>query len=102
VLGANTSSGTIRSTEDDWAWNISSRHVMCLAGRIDNLVNGLHCEVESHEFASFRVKVNFLVVGTRLRDVHRSETGQSSTSRNTREAHLGDRCINDTLLTKLV
>jgi len=102
VLSANTSGGTIRSTEDNRARNISSRHIIRLPGGIDDLVGGLHGKVESHELASIRVEVNSLAVSTRLRDVHWSETSQSSTSRNTREPHLGDRCVDDTLLTELV
>lgn len=102
MLSANTSSGAIRSTEHDWAWNISSGHVICLAGRVDDLVDGLHGEVESHELASVREVVNFPVVNTRLRNVHWSKAGQSSTSGNTRKAHLSDRGVDDTLLTKLV
>ena len=75
---------------------------MRLAGRIDDLVDGLHGEVESHELASIRVEVSSLVASTRLGNVHRPETSQSSTSRDTREPHLGDRCVDDTLLTELV
>ena len=102
MLRANTSGGTVRSTEDDRAWDISSGHIMRLAGGIDDLVDGLHGEVESHELASIRVEVNSLVESTHLRDVHWSEASQSSTSRNTREPHLGNRCVDDALLTKLV
>ena len=102
MLGTNTSSSTVRTTEDDWTWDISPRHVIRLASRVDDLVDGLHGEVESHELASIRGEVNLLVVGTRLRDVHWSETGQSSTSRDTRETHLSDRSVDDTLLTELV
>jgi hypothetical protein len=75
---------------------------MCLAGRIDDLVDGLHGEVEGHELASIRAMVNLLIVNTRSWDVHWSKTGQSSTSRNTRKAHLSDRGVDDTLLTELV
>jgi len=75
---------------------------MGLASRVDDLVDGLHSEVESHEFASIRGEVNFPVVSTRSKDVHWSETGQSSTSRDTRETHLGDWGVDDTLLTELV
>ena len=75
---------------------------MRLASGIDDLVDGLHGEVEGHELASTRLGVNFLAMSTRLRDVHWSETSQSSTSRNTREPHLSDRRVDDTLLTELV
>lgn len=75
---------------------------MRLAGGIDDLVDGLHGKVESHELASTQVEVSSLAASTRLRDVHWSEASQSSTSRNTREPHLGDRCVDDTLLTELV
>ena len=102
MLSADTSSSTVRSTEDDRAWNISTRHVMSLAGRVDDLINGLHGEVESHELASIRVKVSLLAVNPCSTDVHWSETGQSSTSRNTRETHLSDRRVDDTLLAELV
>ena len=102
VLSTDTGSGTVGPTEDDRARNIPSGHVMCLAGGIDDLIDGLHGEVESHELASTRVKVNFSAVNTRSRNVHWSETGQSSASRNTCKAHLGDRCVNDALLAELV
>ena len=75
---------------------------MRLASGIDDLVDGLHGEVEGHELASTRLGVNFLAMSTRLRDVHWSETSQSSTSRNAREAHLGDWGVDDTFLTELV
>jgi len=75
---------------------------MSLAGRVDDLVNGLHGEVESHEFASVQVKVSVLAVNRCSMDVHWSETGQCSTRRNTRETHFGDRRVDNTLLTELV
>ena len=75
---------------------------MCLAGRVDDLVDGLHGKVESHEFTSTQVEISLAAVSTCLDDVHWSETSQSSASCNTREAHLGDRCVDDTFLTELV
>src|ERR1700761_5935811 len=52
MLCCNASSSTIGTTEHDWTWHIPSRHVICLSSRVDNLVNGLHCEVKSHELAA--------------------------------------------------
>ena len=102
VLSGDTSSGAVRTTEDDWTWNVSTRHIICLSGRVDDLVDGLHCEVESHKLASTGIKMKPLMMSTCWRDVHRSETSQSGASRNACEAHLGDWCVDDTLFAELV
>ena len=52
VLSCDTGSSTVRATEDDGYGDIAARHVICLAGRVDNLVDGLHSEVEGHELAT--------------------------------------------------
>lgn len=51
VLGGDTGSETVGSTEGDVAGLNTTRHVVGLCGGVDNLVNGLHGEVEGHELA---------------------------------------------------
>ena len=41
VLRGDPSGRTVRTAEDDWTWHISAGHVVCLAARVDNLVDGL-------------------------------------------------------------
>jgi hypothetical protein len=48
VLSTDTGSGTVRTSEDDGTWDISTRHVVCLSSRVDNLINGLHGEIPGH------------------------------------------------------
>jgi hypothetical protein len=52
MLGTDTSGSAVGTAEDDWAWYISARHVISLSSRVDDLINGLHGEVEGHELAS--------------------------------------------------
>ena len=52
VLGRNTGRRTVRSTEDDGHGDVTTGHVERLAGRVDDLVDGLHRKVERHEFAT--------------------------------------------------
>ena len=51
VLGGNTSGETVRSTEGDVAGLDTTRHVVGLGGRVDDLIDSLHGEVEGHELA---------------------------------------------------
>lgn len=51
VLSGDTGSETVGSTEGDVARLDTSRHVVGLCGRVDDLINGLHGEVEGHELA---------------------------------------------------
>jgi hypothetical protein len=52
VLSGDTGCGSVGTSENDGAGNVSARHVVGLASRVDNLVNGLHGEVEGHELAT--------------------------------------------------
>lgn len=52
VLSTHTHGGTVRATEHNRARNVSTRHVVCLSGGVDNLVNSLHSEVHGHELAT--------------------------------------------------
>jgi len=51
VLSSDTRSETVGSTEGDVARLDTTGHVMGLCGRVDDLVDGLHGEVEGHELA---------------------------------------------------
>ncbi|KAH0357911.1 hypothetical protein KCU83_g293, partial [Aureobasidium melanogenum] len=51
VLSGDTSSETVGSTEGDVARLDTTRHVVGLCGRVDDLIDGLHGEVKGHELA---------------------------------------------------
>jgi hypothetical protein len=51
MLGSDTGGETVGATKGDVAGLDTAGHVMCLCGRVDDLVDGLHGEVEGHEFA---------------------------------------------------
>lgn len=84
VLGSDTGSKAVGTTESDVAGLDTARHVVGLRGRVDNLVDGLHGKVEGHELAD----------GVK--------TGEGSADGQTTETGLGDRCVNDPLLTEAV
>jgi len=84
VLSTDTSSETVGTTEGDVTRLDTTRHVEGLGGGVDDLIDGLHGEVEGHELAN-RVK-----------------TTQGSTNSETAETRLGDRSVNDTLLAEAV
>ena len=51
MLCCDTGSETIGTSESDVTRLYSARHVMSFRGGVDDLVDGLHGEVEGHEFA---------------------------------------------------
>lgn len=51
MLGSDTRSETVGSTEGDVARLDTTGHVVGLCGRVDDLIDGLHGEVEGHELA---------------------------------------------------
>ena len=51
MLCSDTGSETVGATEGDVAGLDTTGHVVGLCGGVDNLVNGLHGEVEGHELA---------------------------------------------------
>jgi len=51
VLSGDTGCETVGTTESDVAGLDTARHVVSLCGRVDDLIDGLHGEVEGHEFA---------------------------------------------------
>ena len=55
VLSTDTGSETVGATESDVARLDTAGHVEGLGGRVNNLVDGLHGEVESHELALARI-----------------------------------------------
>ncbi|KAI6775058.1 hypothetical protein HG530_001816 [Fusarium avenaceum] len=85
VLSTDTSSETVGTTEGDVTRLDTTRHVEGLGGGVDDLIDGLHGEVEGHELTLNGVK-----------------TTQGSTNSETTETRLGDRSVNDTLLTEAV
>ena len=50
MLGGNAGRRTIGATEHDGAAHLAARHVERLGGGIDDVVDGLHGEIEGHEF----------------------------------------------------
>jgi hypothetical protein len=84
VLGSNTGGETVGTAEGDVAGLDTTGHVVSLGGRVDDLVNGLHGEVEGHELAD---------------GVEASEGG---TDGQTAETGLGDGRVDDTLVTETV
>lgn len=48
VLGSDTGSGTVGTTEDDGTGDVTTRHVVGLTARVDDLVDRLHGKVPSH------------------------------------------------------
>ena len=49
VLGGDARGGAVRAAEHDRAAHLAARHVERLGGRVDDLVDRLHGEVEGHE-----------------------------------------------------
>ena len=84
VLGSNTGGETVGTTEGDVAGLDTTGHVVSLGGGVDDLVNGLHGEVEGHELAD----------GV--------ETSEGGTDGQTAETGLGDGRVDDTLVTETV
>jgi hypothetical protein len=84
VLSSDTRSETVGTTESDVARLDTTRHVVSLSGRVDDLVNGLHGEVEGHELAD----------GVK--------TSEGGTDGQTAETGLSDGRVNDTLLAEAV
>ena len=50
VLGGDAGGGAVGTAEDDRRPHLPARHVERLGRRVDDLVHGLHGEVEGHEF----------------------------------------------------
>ena len=51
MLSCNACGEAIGAAEGDIAGLDATGHVVCFCRRVDNLVNGLHGEVEGHELA---------------------------------------------------
>jgi hypothetical protein len=84
VLSSDTRGETVGTTESDVARLNTTGHVVGLGGGVDDLVNGLHGEVEGHELAD---------------GVKTSEGGTDS---QTAETRLGDGRVDNTLLAESV
>lgn len=48
VLGGDTGSGTVGTTEDDGTGDVTTRHVVGLTTRVDDLIDRLHGKVPGH------------------------------------------------------
>lgn len=51
MLRGHTGGKAIGTSERDVAGLNTARHVVCFCGGVDDLIDGLHGEVEGHEFA---------------------------------------------------
>src|SRR5262249_59452879 len=76
VLSRHPRGRTVRATKNHRRSDLAARHVARLSGRIDNLIHGLHGEVEGHELDD------------------RFEAGKSSTNQEAGQAMLNDRSTN--------
>ena len=77
MLGGDARGGAVRSAEDDRRAHLAARHIERLGGRIDDLVDRLHGEVEGHE------------LDDRLQAGHRGADADAG------KAVLGDRRVDD-------
>ena len=84
MLGAHAAGGAVGAAEDDAGADLAAGHVQGLGRRIDDVVDGLHGEVERHE------------LDDRLQPRHGGADAQAG------KAVLGDRGIDDALVAKLL
>jgi hypothetical protein len=83
VLGSDTRSETVGATEGDVAGLGTTGHVVRLCGGVDDLVNGLHGEVEGHELALSLLSDSLLRVDVSGRAYDGVETSERSTDSKT-------------------
>jgi hypothetical protein len=84
VLGADAAGGAVRTAEHDGRADLAARHVQGLGGRVDDVVDGLHGEVERHE------------LDDRLQARHGRADAQAG------EAVLGDRGVDHAAVAELL
>ena len=85
MLGSDTGGETVGATEGDVAGLDTTGHVVCLCGRVDDLVNGLHGEVEGHELALSGVSCvcsNIVLAGDSQRGADQRARHRRSDRRN--------------------
>src|SRR5579883_3951 len=84
VLGGDARRGAVRPAKDDRAAHLPARHIERLRGRVDQLIHGLHGEVEGHELDD------------------RLQSGERGTDAEAREPMLGDRRVDHPVLAELL
>src|SRR6187455_797159 len=84
VLGSDPRRRAIGAAKHGGAAHLTACHVKRLGGRVDDVVDRLHGEVEGHEFDD------------------RPEPGKGSTDPDASEAIFGDRSIDDAVWPELV
>jgi hypothetical protein len=84
MLGGDARRGAVGTAEHDRAAHLAARHVERLGGRVDDLVDRLHGEVEGHE------------LDDRLQPAERSADAEAG------KAVLGDRRVDDALGAELL
>jgi hypothetical protein len=72
-----------------------------LCSGVDDLVDGLHGEVEGHELALFQVRHPFQLLASRFA-YDGVKSSKSSSNSKTSETRLGDGAVNDPLLAEAV
>ena len=85
MLSGDAESSSVWASEHHWAACSTSRHVERFRGAVNDLVNSLHREVESHELADW---------------LH-ATTAKSGSDSHASEAHFGDWSVNDSVLAVL-
>ena len=82
MLSGDAAGGTVRASKDNRAPHLAAGHIQRLGGRVDDLVDGLHGEIERHEFD------------------HRPQIAKGGPDPETGKALLGDRRVDDPLGTE--
>lgn len=101
MLGGDTGGETVGATEGDVAGLDTAGHVVRLRGGVDDLIDGLHGEVEGHELAL--VSLESRPESLTSNDTYdRVKTREGSTDSQTGETGLGNRRVNDSLGTESI
>lgn len=93
MLGSDTGSGTVGTTEDDGTGDVTTRHVVGLTARVDDLVDRLHGKVPGHCVRGLSWERMISRGGGkrgRTELANGSETGKGSTDGHTSETSLGN------------
>lgn len=84
MLSTDTGSGSVWSTKHNRNVNSTGRHIESLGSRVDDMIDGLHWEVEGHELTDW------------------TKTSHGSAGSDSRESHFSDWCVDDSLVSVLL
>ena len=103
MLGCNTGSEAVRPTESYIARLDTTGHVVCFGGRVDDLINGLHGEIEGHELAlGIVVSSSSFSIARELETYHGVESRQCRTHGQTGKSRFCDGTVDDSLLAEAI